>query len=128
VSVHHDAIAPALRVRADPSRLHKVLQALASNAVRFGREGGHVWVQAQELPGGQRVRITVADDGPGIAAEHLPHLFQPFARAGREHSGIQGAGLGLASARALLQAMGGTLELHSSPGDGTVVNVELPAA
>jgi signal transduction histidine kinase len=128
VSVHHGAIAPELRVRADPSRLHKVLQALASNAVRFGREGGHVWVQAQGLPGGQRVRITVADDGPGIEAEHLPQLFEPFARAGREHSGIQGAGLGLASARALLQAMDGTLELHSSPGHGTVVNVELPAA
>lgn len=124
VSVHSHGIAPELRVRADAPRLHKALAALASNAILYGREGGHLWVQAQALDG--RVRITLADDGEGIAPERQAQLFQPFARAGREHSAIQGAGLGLVTARTLVQAMDGTLELHSSPGLGTVVNVELP--
>ncbi|WP_028999810.1 hybrid sensor histidine kinase/response regulator [Azohydromonas australica] len=125
VSVHGHDVAPALRVRADAARLQKALAALACNAIRYGHEGGHLWVQAQALEG--RVRLTLADDGEGIAPERLAQLFQPFARAGREHSAIQGAGLGLATARTLVQAMDGTLELHSSPGQGTVVSLELPA-
>jgi signal transduction histidine kinase len=125
VSVHSHGIAPELRVRADAARLQKVLMALASNAIRYGREGGHLWFQAQALDG--RVRITLADDGEGIAPDRQAQLFQPFARAGREHSAIQGTGLGLATARTLVQAMDGTLALHSSPGLGTVVNLELPA-
>lgn len=103
MSVHGHGIAPALWVRADAARLRKALAALASNAIRYGREGGHLWVQAQALDG--RVRLTLADDGEGNAPEHLAQLFQPFARAGREHYAIQGAGLGL----------------------GTVVSLELPA-
>jgi signal transduction histidine kinase len=122
--VHAGGVAPALRVRADATRLQKVLGALASNAIRYGREGGHLWVQAQALDG--RVRITLADDGEGLTPEQQARLFQPFSRAGREHSGIQGAGLGLLTARSLVQAMEGTLVLHSSPGQGTVVDVELP--
>jgi signal transduction histidine kinase len=102
-----------------------VLGALASNAIKFGRDGGHLWLQAQAR--GERVCITVSDDGQGIAPERQAQLFQPFSRAGREHSGIDGAGMGLATARSLVLAMGGTLELRSAPGQGTVVSVELAA-
>jgi signal transduction histidine kinase len=83
-------------------------------------------VQARQQ--GAFVHLILADDGQGIAPEHQAQLFQPFSRAGREHSGIDGAGLGLATARSLVQAMGGQLTLNSDPGQGTVVSVELPAA
>ncbi|WP_198321114.1 hybrid sensor histidine kinase/response regulator [Azohydromonas aeria] len=121
----HADVAPQLRVRADASRLHKVLSNLADNAIKFGCEGGAVWVQAQ--PRGGRVRITVADNGPGIEPGHLAQLFEPFARGGREHTGIEGVGLGLATARSLAQAMGGTLTLQSVPQQGTVAALELDA-
>jgi PAS domain S-box-containing protein len=120
----HVAMAAELRVRADASRLRKVLGALASNAIKYGRGGGHLWLQARQQ--GDRVLITVVDDGQGIAPEHQARLFQPFWRAGREHSGLEGAGLGLATARTLVHAMGGTLELSSAPGQGTVVSMVLP--
>jgi PAS domain S-box-containing protein len=121
----HNGVEAQWRVLADASRLQKVLHGLVSNAIKYGREGGHVWLQAQ--PYGERVCITVTDDGPGIAPERQAQLFQAFSRAGREHSGIEGAGLGLVTARSLVQAMGGTLELASVPGQGTVVNVDLAA-
>jgi signal transduction histidine kinase len=121
----HNGVEGQWRVMADASRLHKVLHGLVSNAIKYGREGGHVWLQAQ--PYGERMCITVADDGPGIAPERQAQLFQAFSRAGHEHSGIEGAGLGLVTARSLVKAMGGTLELTSVPGQGTVVNVELAA-
>lgn len=121
----HNTMDASLRVMAEPSRLQKVVHGLVSNAIKYGREGGHVWLQATR--GGERVRITVADDGQGIAPERQTQLFQAFSRAGREHSGIEGAGMGLVTARSMVQAMGGTLELNSVLGQGTVVHVDLAA-
>ncbi|MDZ5457069.1 hybrid sensor histidine kinase/response regulator [Azohydromonas lata] len=121
----HNVMEGAMRVMAEPSRLQKVVHGLVSNAIKYGREGGHVWLQAQR--NGDRVRITVADDGQGITADRQAQLFQAFSRAGREHSGIEGAGMGLVTARSTVQAMGGTLELNSVAGQGTVVHVELAA-
>jgi signal transduction histidine kinase len=73
------------------------------------------------------VRLDVVDTGPGIASEHLPRVFERFYRvdAGRSRE-KGGSGLGLAIARHLVEAMGGTIEVASEPGEGTRFTVTLP--
>jgi signal transduction histidine kinase len=76
------------------------------------------------------VRLTVADTGEGIAAEHLPHVFERFYRVdtARDRSS-GGSGIGLAIVRALVEAHGGTVSVHSDgPGHGTRFDVEIPRA
>jgi two-component system phosphate regulon sensor histidine kinase PhoR len=77
---------------------------------------------------GDRVVLQVKDDGPGIATEHLPRLFERFYRvdAGRSRE-RGGTGLGLAIVKHLVDAMGGTIAVASTPGTGTTFTVELPA-
>ncbi len=111
-------------VRADGRRLRQVLINLVTNAVRYNRAGG--WVEVAVEDAAATVTVTVRDSGPGIPAEMMTRLFTPFDRLGAEHSGEPGAGLGLVVARALTQAMGGTLELRSAQ-TGTVAAVSLPA-
>jgi signal transduction histidine kinase len=76
---------------------------------------------------GDRVVLQVKDDGPGIAPEHLPRLFERFYRvdAGRSRE-RGGTGLGLAIVKHLVEAMGGTITVASTPGAGTTFTVELP--
>lgn len=111
-------------VRADCRRLRQVLINLVTNAVRYNRAGG--WVEVAAEDGAATVTVTVRDSGPGIPAEMMTRLFTPFDRLGAEHSAEPGAGLGLVVARALTQAMGGTLELRNAE-TGTVAAVSLPA-
>lgn len=113
-------------VAADPDRLDQVLAGLLTNALRYTPPGGQVTVSAQ--PAGQDVQITVTDTGEGIAAEHLPHLFERFYRADtardRAHGG---SGIGLTVARALITAHGGTLTAASDgPGAGAQFTITLP--
>jgi CheY-like chemotaxis protein len=72
--------------------------------------------------------VAVADTGPGIAPEAVDQLFVPFERLGTEQTGIEGAGLGLPLSRRLAEAMGGTREVATTPGQGSRFWVELPAA
>jgi signal transduction histidine kinase len=75
------------------------------------------------------VRVTIEDTGPGIAAEHLPHLFERFYRVDMARSREEGgSGLGLAIAHTIVVAHGGTIEVTSDVGHGTKVMVTLPAA
>jgi signal transduction histidine kinase len=75
------------------------------------------------------VTVAVLDSGPGIPAEMMSRLFTPFDRLGAERSAEPGAGLGLVVARALAEAMGGTLEIRSAAGElGTTAEITLPAA
>jgi signal transduction histidine kinase len=71
---------------------------------------------------------VVADDGPGIPADRMARLFQPFDRLGAEHTEVQGTGLGLALSKGLTEAMGGTLVAHSVQGQGTTFTLKLPVA
>jgi PAS domain S-box-containing protein len=112
-------------VRADRRRLRQVLINLVTNAVRYNRAGG--WVEVAAEGGAATVTLSVRDSGPGIPAEMMTRLFTPFDRLGAEHSAEPGAGLGLVVARALTQAMGGTLELRNAAA-GTEAAVSLPAA
>lgn len=111
---------------ADRTRLWQVVLNLVGNAVKYGREGGTLRVGVAPVAGG-RVRIEVEDDGPGIAPESLDRLFRPFQRLGAERTGVEGTGLGLALAKALVSAMGGQLSAHSRLGSGTLMAVELDA-
>jgi signal transduction histidine kinase len=111
----------------DQRRLRQVLFILLDNALRHTPAGGTIRLAAE--PCGARVALSVTDTGCGIAAEHLPHLFERFYRvddARGEEDG--GSGLGLAIAKALVEAQGGRIALTSRLGAGTRVTVTLPAA
>jgi PAS domain S-box-containing protein len=125
---HVQVIAPPRRdmaeyVVADQQRLKQVLMNLLSNAVKYNRSGGTVRVAAAVAE--QRVRISVADTGPGLDAEDLDRLFVPFERLGASESGIAGTGLGLALSKRLIELMDGTIAVESTPGAGSVFSVDL---
>ena len=115
-----------LRVHADRLRLRQVLLNLVGNALRHGRRDGRVEVVAGRS--GSRAVIEVRDDGPGIPQGFLPRIFDPFSRAPDTPSaeGADGYGLGLALSHALVDAMGGTLQVRATGPDGTVMAVDLP--
>jgi signal transduction histidine kinase/CheY-like chemotaxis protein len=117
----------ASHVQGDRQRLKQILLNLLSNAVKYNRQGGRVELECGPGDDG-RLRIQVADTGPGIAAEAMGQLFVPFERLGNEQSGVEGAGLGLPLSRRLAEAMGGTLDVASELGQGSRFWVELPVA
>ncbi|MBQ0960205.1 MASE1 domain-containing protein [Ideonella sp. 4Y11] len=110
----------------DPLRLRQILTNLLSNAAKYNREGGTVRCSVADE--GDGVCIEVADEGEGLSAEQLAHLFEPFNRLGREHSGVEGTGLGLVISLRLAEAMGGQLQARSTPGQGSVFRLWLPSA
>ncbi|MGK2952045.1 MAG: PAS domain S-box protein [Thiobacillus sp.] len=120
-------LAGGCAVAADPLRLRQVLLNLLSNAVKYNREGGTVEVSCRITAGGQ-VRISLQDNGIGIAAEALPRLFQPFERLETTYSGIEGAGIGLALCKRLVEAMQGTIGAQSTYGAGSTFWIEMPQA
>ncbi|MBI2381692.1 MAG: response regulator [Gammaproteobacteria bacterium] len=110
-------------VLGDQAKLRQVLINLLGNAVKFTDRGG---VGLSVSPcGGDRYRFEVEDSGPGIAAESMSQLFQPFQQgdAGRDKGGT---GLGLAISKRQVEMMGGSLEVSSTPGVGSRFRVELP--
>jgi signal transduction histidine kinase len=109
---------------ADPGRLDQVLNNLVSNAIKFTPPGGHLALRAYPAPGGQTAVVQVIDDGAGIPAEHLPHLFERFYRV--PGSQAPGTGLGLAISKGLIEAMGGTIGVISEPGQGSTFWFTLP--
>jgi len=116
--------APAI-VQADRQRLMQVLQNLLTNALRHTPAGGAITVTVAAAAAG--VEIAVQDSGDGIAAEHLPHVFDRFYRtdAARDRD-AGGAGLGLAIVRALVEAHGGAVRVASAgPGQGSTFTVAL---
>lgn len=119
---------PPRPVMADRRRLGQVLLNLLSNAVKYNAAGGWVRTAIDARPDGS-IRLTIQDGGPGIPAEQIPRVFLPFERLGAEATGIEGTGLGLAVAKGLVEAMGGTVGIESVPGRGTTFWVDLaPAA
>jgi len=111
---------------ADSQRLVQVIGNLASNAVKYGAEGGVVIFRARRVYDG--VRIEVIDQGPGLSPEKQAQLFEPFNRLGLERSAVEGHGIGLALAKRLTELQGGTIGVTSKPGEGAAFWVELPAA
>jgi PAS domain S-box-containing protein len=126
ITVVRDLSDSAPEVRGDAVRVRQVLINLLSNAVKYNRDGGHVLVCSRALDG-PRVEIEIADTGLGMTAEQVDRLFQPFNRLGRERLGVEGTGIGLVIARRLAELMGGSLQVHSQPGKGSVFTLTLPA-
>jgi signal transduction histidine kinase len=116
-----------LRAMADEQRLRQVLLNLVSNAVKYNRPGGSVRIEARPDDAGSIV-LTVQDSGPGMTAAQMDRLFQPFDRLGAERTRVPGTGLGLVISRGLIQAMGGSLVLESTPQVGTRALLTIPAA
>jgi PAS domain S-box-containing protein len=119
-------LGPGLVVTADRDRLQQVLWNLLSNAIKFTPSGGRVSVRSARVNGA--VAVSVEDTGIGIAAEHLPYVFQRFWQA---HTGTSrefaGLGIGLALARHLVELHGGAISAVSGGlGHGTVFTVALP--
>lgn len=116
-------------ISADPDRIGQVLAGLLANALRHTPPGGTVCAAAEALPDGKAVRVTVTDNGDGIAAEHLPHVFERFYRADTARDQAHGgSGIGLTIARALITAHGGALTAASAgPGTGARFTITLPA-
>lgn len=114
-----------VEVRGDPARLHQIVANLLANARTHTAPGTTVSTQlARE---GDRVRVSVRDNGPGVPAELQPNVFQRFARGdGSRNRAAGSTGLGLSIVAAVAQAHGGTVELSSRPGD-TTFSVLLPA-
>jgi len=119
----------SLQVMADLRGLKQVLLNVLSNAIKYNRTGGSVTLRCERGVGaGDQVSICVADTGMGLSREQLQGLFEPFNRLGAERAGIEGTGLGLVISRRLIEAMGGTIRLDSTPGVGTEVTISLPVA
>jgi len=112
-------------VKADPAILERVVVNLTENALRYSPAGKAPVLAASAL--GDRVELRVVDRGPGIPEEHRDRMFVPFQRLG-DNDNTTGVGLGLALARGLTEAMGGTLTAEDTPGGGLTMTVTLPAA
>jgi len=110
---------------ADRTKLQQVVYNLMENAVKYTQEGGEVNVTLQRI--GRDAVLTVKDNGPGISAEHLPHIFDRFYRVDKARSReAGGTGLGLAIVHQLVMLHGGEIHAESEEGKGTSFIVELP--
>ncbi len=117
----------AVIVSGDEGRLFQVINNLAENAVRYTPENGKVTLRLEKQA--SKALISVKDSGIGIAAEHLPHLFERFYRVDKARSrALGGTGLGLAIVKYLSEAHGGTVQVESEVGKGTLFEIRLPLA
>jgi len=112
---------------ADRRRLKQVLLNLISNAIKYNRAGGSITLSVAP-DGVDGTQIEVRDTGAGMTEAQLRRLFVPFERLDAAVHGIDGHGLGLAMSKGLTEAMGGAIEVASTPGVGSVFTVRLPAA
>ncbi|MFO7709172.1 MAG: response regulator [Desulfobacterales bacterium] len=117
--------APLPELQADPLALESIFGNLVANAISYTPEGGRIRVEADMA--GVNVRVRVIDNGLGIPEKHLPRIFERFYRVKDEQTRyITGTGLGLSIVKGLLDAMGGFIEVQSTPGEGSVFTVLLP--
>jgi two-component system phosphate regulon sensor histidine kinase PhoR len=115
-------------VPTDADCLRQILENLVENAIKYTREGGQVEVRTGPAQGGA-AKVLVRDDGPGIAAEHLPRIFERFYRVDKARSReMGGTGLGLAIVKHLAESIGAEVGVESEVDRGTCFSVTLPPA
>jgi signal transduction histidine kinase len=117
------SIAEGVRVEGDRARLRRVVENLVDNAVKYSPQGTPVQVEVRATEEG--ALIAVRDRGVGIADDELPHIFRPFYRASTARD-VSGAGIGLSSAKMIVEQHGGQIRVASALGVGTTVVVLLP--
>jgi two-component system, OmpR family, sensor histidine kinase BaeS len=125
ITLEIQAVADLPAIDIDPERMSQVLGNLLSNALRFTPAGGTIRLRA--TADGDRVHLIVQDTGTGIAAADLPHIFERFYRADSARQATGSSGLGLAIAKGIVEAHGGTIAVASSEGAGTRFSITLPA-
>ena len=114
-------------LEADENRLQEVIYNLLDNAVKYSQPGGTVSLRA--AVDGDRMRISVSDEGIGISESDLPRIFERFYRADKARSReLGGTGLGLSIVKHIAQLHGGNVEAESEPGQGTTISVLLPVS
>ena len=117
-------------VSGDEPELRRLVLILLDNAVKYSRSGGEIRVQLAVVGdgGGKRGVVEVRDNGIGIAAEELPHIFERFYRASKDRSRkVAGVGLGLSIAQSIVGRHGGGFQVESTLGEGSTFRVVLPA-
>ena len=120
-----DTEGPPVGVWADTLRTRQIVRNLLTNALRHTPQGGEVRLRAFRQ--GEAVAFQVADTGPGIPEEHLPHIFERFYRVDKARSRKEGgSGVGLTVAKGLVEAMGGRIFVESRVGEGTTFTFTLP--
>jgi len=119
--------AAGLHAIGDRTRLRQVVTNLLSNAIKYNRPGGTATVAVTHAAEG-RIEIAVADTGRGFTQQQLEQLFQPFNRLGAERGPVEGTGIGLVITKRLVELMGGTLDVATTAGAGSVFTIRLPAA
>jgi two-component system, OmpR family, sensor kinase len=116
---------PPLAIEGDPERLDQVLTNILSNAIFYNQEGGKITINGADFE--NELELSICDTGQGIAPEDLPHIFERFYRADKSRTGRSGrTGLGLAISKALVEAHSGSINVASTPGQGTTFTLRLP--
>lgn len=123
LTLTYEAGTDVMKTEADRARLMQLFQNLIGNAVKFCKAGDSIRVESRTR--GNAAHIDISDTGPGIAAEDLPHIFDPYYSASRKHQKT-GTGLGLYITKGIVDAHGGQIRCNSEPGAGTTFSIALP--
>jgi signal transduction histidine kinase len=123
IQIYLDLKINGLQIQADPTRLAQVFDNLLSNAIKYA-PGAQVMITLSKEH--DRAYVTVKDNGPGIAPEHLQHLFNRFYRVPSDNVTVRGTGLGLYICRRIVQAHKGEISVESTLGKGTTFHIRLP--
>ena len=113
-------------VQGDMVRARQVLLNILMNSVKYNNDGGQVWLSSEVRDG--RLRMIVADNGPGISRDYQQDIFVPFNRLGMEGKGIEGTGIGLTISKQLIEMMKGAIGFEETEGGGATFWIELPLA
>lgn len=124
IEVSNNAENPCPYIYADPRGVRRILQNVLDNAAKFTPLGGKIAINRRLSD--NEIIITVTDNGPGVAAEDQPRLFQRFSQAKAGRAYTPGSGLGLFSCKQLIEAHGGDIFCISVPGAGTTITIKLP--
>jgi signal transduction histidine kinase len=111
------------RIYCDAAQIEQVLLALVMNAIDAMPRGGNLWLSADAKPERDEFAVEVRDDGPGIPAEILPQIFEPFSTTKEVGKGV---GLGLAISQSIVERHRGRIEVETEAGRGTTFTVTLP--
>lgn len=115
-----------LVAKVDPMRFQQVVRNVLANAIKFSPFHGVIELNGETTPAGE-IRIGIADQGPGIPADEIEHVFEAFVQSSLTKDGSGGTGLGLAICRKIIEAHGGRIHAENRPGGGAVFLIHVPA-